>query len=90
MSNDRLKKLEERKAKIAAEISRVKARETTAKRKDETRKKVLLGALVLSMVDKGEWPREKLDSALAHFLTRPQDRALFNLPEWSSRAPETE
>lgn len=80
MMSGKLQKLEERRAKIAAEIARVKAREATAKRKDDTRKKVLLGALVLSMIDKGEWPREKLDFALARFLSRPQDRALFNLP----------
>lgn len=78
--NDRLKKLEERREKIAAEIARVKAREATQIRKTDTRRKVLLGALVLAMVEKGEWPREKLDSALARFLTRPQDRALFSLP----------
>lgn len=76
----KLQKLEERRVKIAAEIARVKAREATAKRKDDTRKKVLLGALVLSMIDKGEWTREKLDFALARFLSRPQDRVLFNLP----------
>lgn len=80
MMSGKLQKLEERRAKIAAEIARLKSREATAKRKDDTRKKVLLGALVLSMIDKGEWPREKLDFALARFLSRPQDRALFNLP----------
>jgi large subunit ribosomal protein L7/L12 len=78
--SDRLKKLEERRNKIAAEIARVKAREATQIRKSDTRRKVLLGALVLAMVEKGEWPQEKVDSALARFLTRPQDRALFHLP----------
>jgi len=78
--SDKLQKLEERRVKIAAEIARVKAREATAKRKDDTRKKVLLGALFLQMVDRGEWPQEQLNAALARFLTRPHDRALFNLP----------
>lgn len=88
--SDKLQKLEERRVKIAAEIARVKAREATAKRKDDTRKKVLLGALVLSMIDKGEWPKEKVDSALARFLTRPQDRALFYLPQVELPRPVTE
>lgn len=78
--SDKLQKLEERKAKIAAEIARVKAREATQIRKNDTRRKVLVGALVLAMIERGEWPREKFDSALALFLSRPKDRALFNLP----------
>jgi len=78
--NDRLKKLEERRSKIAAEIARVKAREAAQNRKEDTRRKVLLGALLLAMVEKGEWPKEKIDSALARFLSRPQDRSLFDLP----------
>lgn len=78
--SDRLKKLEERRAKIAAEIARVKAREATQIRKNDTRRKVLVGAFVLAMIERGEWPREKFDSSLALFLSRPQDRALFNLP----------
>lgn len=87
--NEKLKKLEHRKAKIAAEILRVKAREVAQTRKEDTRKKILLGALVLSMVDKGEWPKEKLDSSLARFLTRDQDRALFTLPPLGKCSPET-
>lgn len=78
--NDKLQKLEHRRSKIVAEIARVKAREAAQARRDDTRRKVLLGALILSMVEKGEWPKEKVDSALARFLTRPQDRMLFNLP----------
>lgn len=78
--NDRLNKLEERRSKIAAEITRVKAREAAQTRKEDTRRKVLLGALVLAMLEKGEWPKEKIDSALARFLSRPQDRSLFDLP----------
>ncbi len=77
--SDRLKKLEARREKIAAEIARVRAREAMQNRKSATRRKVLLGALVLAMVEKGELPKEKVDSALARFLTRPQDRALFHL-----------
>lgn len=88
--NDRLKKLEERRAKIAAEIARVKTREAAQNRKEDTRRKVLLGALILSMVEKGEWPKGKVDSALARFLTRPQDRSLFNLPPVEHSSPRTE
>ncbi|MHB1016194.1 MAG: mobilization protein [Desulfurivibrionaceae bacterium] len=88
--NDRLKKLEARREKIADEIARVKAREAAQNRKEDTRRKVLLGALILSMVEKGEWPKEKVDSALARFLTRPQDRILFNLPPVEYYAPRTE
>lgn len=80
MSSQKLEKLEARRAKIAAEIARVRVREATQNRKSDTRRKVLLGALLLSMLDSGELSREKIDSALARFLSRPQDRALFSLP----------
>lgn len=88
--SDRLEKLEQRKAKISAEIAKVRAREIAQDRRADTRKKVLAGALLLGMVERGEWPHEKFDSALDRFLTRDQDRVLFNLPAQGSYTPETE
>jgi hypothetical protein len=49
-------------------------------RADDTRRKILVGSAVLSRVEKGEWPKDKFLSMLDGFLTRPDDRALFDLP----------
>lgn len=78
-SDDRLAKLEEKRAKINAEIQRVKAREQQQKRKDETRRKVLIGAMILAKVDSKEWPEDRLQTAMDQFLERDTDRALFGL-----------
>ena len=79
-TENRLKKLQEQRARINAEISRVKAKEQQQKRKEDTRKKVLVGALILSKVEKGEWAREKLLESMDAYLERDHDRALFALP----------
>jgi hypothetical protein len=52
---DRIAKLEKQKAKINAEIQRVKASEQKELRKKDTRRKVLVGAMVLGMVESGQW-----------------------------------
>ncbi|MHB1271148.1 MAG: hypothetical protein ACYCZ9_10170 [Thermoleophilia bacterium] len=85
--SDKLKKLEVQKAKIAAEIQRIKGRETAQARKDDTRRKIIVGGLVLGMVERGEVvDKNGLLAALSKSLTRPQDRALFHL---STACPET-
>lgn len=79
--SDKLKKLEARRAKIQAEISRVRGREAAAERKAATRKKIITGGLVLGMVQRGEViDKSSLLAALDKSLIRPQDRSLFNLP----------
>ncbi len=85
--SDKLQKLEARKAKIAAEISRIRGREAAQARKDDTRRKIIVGGLVWGMVQRGEVvDKNGLLAALDKSLTRPQDRALFNLPP---ACPET-
>ena len=51
-----------------------------AERKRETRRKILVGAMVLDQVERGKWPEKSLKAALDRFLEREQDRALFELP----------
>lgn len=87
--NEKLQKLEQRKAKIAAEIQKVKTREATASRKADTRKKIIVGALVLGMMERGEGiAQNALFAALDKSVIRPLDRLLFNLPPLSPDAPE--
>ena len=77
---DRIRQLEESRARINAKIQRVKGRAQQAERKRETRRKILVGSMVLGLVERGEWPEERLKAALDRFLEREQDRALFELP----------
>jgi hypothetical protein len=74
----RLQQLEARKQQIAA---RRKALETRRQRTEDTRRKVLVGAIVLAKVEGGEFEKERLRGWLDEALTRPDDRALFDLPE---------
>uniref|UniRef100_UPI00201E2E87 hypothetical protein n=1 Tax=Escherichia coli TaxID=562 RepID=UPI00201E2E87 len=77
---DRLAKLEEQRARINAEIQRVRAREQQQERKNETRGKVLVGAMILAKVNSSEWPEDRLMAAMDAYLERDHDRALFGLP----------
>ena len=79
-TTDRLKKLEEQRARINAEIQRVRAREQQQTRKDDTRRKILVGSMLLQLVEDGEWPEDKLRARLDTYLVRTDDRALFELP----------
>ena len=77
---ERMRKLEEQRARINAEIQRVKAREHQAERKRETRRKILAGAMVLDRVARGEISEKLFLGDMDRFLERPQERALFDLP----------
>jgi len=61
----------------------VRAQAAKAERSRDTRRKVLVGAVILARVERGEWPREKLLALLDTALTRPDERALFDLPPQS-------
>ena len=87
---ERLAKLEEQRARINAEIQRVRAREQQQKRKEDTRRKVLVGAWMMAKVQSGEWPEQKLIEAMDSYLERDHDRALFGLPPKGSFAGEGE
>jgi hypothetical protein len=58
-----------------------RARTTAAKksRGDELRKKILVGAVVLSKIEDGSFDEKILKGWLASALTREDDRALFGL-----------
>lgn len=72
-------KLKQAKAKKQQIEARNRAVEAKAKRAQDTRKKILVGAAILTKVECGEWPKEKLLAMLNTSLTRADDRALFDL-----------
>ena len=76
----KLEKLLEQRDKINARIQKARTRETAQKRKEDTRRKILLGALMIEMMDKGELDDGVIMRRLEGFLTRDIDRKLFDFP----------
>ena len=74
--DDLLKKREQ----LNAQIQRERNKQTQQKRKEDTRRKILLGALMMEMMKKGEIDEKKIMKKLSGFLTKDLDRKLFNLP----------
>ncbi|MBI1331467.1 MAG: hypothetical protein GC165_01160 [Armatimonadetes bacterium] len=77
-AESKIENLVKRRAVIDAEVHRLKAISRVSKRKQDTRRKILIGAIVLQeMEDRPEfdaWVRKLLDQRL----TKPRDRMLFD------------
>jgi len=73
------KKLQEAKVRKAKIEARQKAAESKKKRADETRRKILAGALVLELMEEKEETKRRFMEQLDKFLNREDDRALFGL-----------
>ena len=76
----RRRKLEEKLKRINAELQRARGRAAQEKRKRETRRKILAGAMVLDWVARGELAEKRFKADMDRFLKRPSDRSLFDLP----------
>ncbi len=80
----RLQQLKLRQQRIDA---RKRAIVATQERKADTRRKILMGTLVLEKIQQGEMDQTQLLAWLDQTLTRPADRALFDLPSPQPPAP---
>ncbi len=82
-SHARIQALDERLSRLRAERIRLAARVSQFERKRDTRRKILIGAAVLAAVDHGGVPALDNQRALLQWLddrlTRPHDRAVFDL-----------
>ncbi len=90
MSNKRLEHLLEKKKLLEARIQKLKAQESAKKRKEDTRRKILLGALVQYLIKTGYWSSDEIYSQLDKFLDKPIDRKLFDLPEEQKKPEKAE
>jgi hypothetical protein len=70
-------KLRQLKAREQAVEARRRSLESRRSRKADTRRKILVGAIVLAKVDRGEIAAADLRSWLEAALNRVDDRALF-------------
>ena len=73
------KRLKQAKALKQQQVARSRAADKKRQRSEETRRKILVGAVILAKVERGEWPQERLRELLDKALTRADDRALFGL-----------
>lgn len=82
-SHARIRAIDERLARLRAERLRLAARVSHTERKRETRRKIIVGAAVLAAVEHNGLPalrtRRELLEWLDARLTRPHDRAVFDL-----------
>ena len=77
------KKLDEllkKREQLNAQIAKERNKHTQQQRKEDTRRKILLGALMIEMMKKGELDEKKVLKRLDGFLTKNIDRKLFDLP----------
>ena len=74
-----LEKLQAIKARRQALVNREKAKQKEKERKDETRRKILLGSYLLKKME-DEAEKQKILAEINEYLTEDRDRKLFNLP----------
>ena len=74
---DRIEQLEARQKQDAALLARLKARKNQTERKQDTRRKILVGALVLNKARQSALAGQQLTKLLDEGLSAPRDRALF-------------
>ena len=75
-----LEKLKQLKAQKQAIEARERAKQKEQDRKDDTRRKILLGSYLIKKMESNEANKEKILAELNEYLTENRDRQLFNLP----------
>ena len=75
-----LEKLKQLKARKQAIEAREKSKQKEQERKDNTRRKILLGSYLIKKMNANEANKEKILAELNDYLTENRDRQLFDLP----------
>lgn len=79
-------KLKQERAKKQKIEARLRAVEQKRKRTEDTRRKILAGALVLELMEQDQQTKQKFLARLDRYLTRADDRALFGLPDIAAQS----
>lgn len=77
---NQLDKLKQQRDAINARIQAAEARERVSERKQDTRRKILIGAYYLDQAEQNPDQWSQLVKIMANYLTRDSDRSLFELP----------
>ncbi len=83
----KLDDLQKKKAQLDALIQKERAKMRTVERKQDTRRKIISGAIVLEHAEIDLEFGAQLDRLLKKHVTRTQDRALFDLPPLPGQEP---
>ena len=75
-----LEKLKQLKARKQAIEAREKSKQKEQERKDDTRRKILLGSYLIKKMQANEVNKNKVLADLNEYLTEDRDRQLFDLP----------
>ena len=73
--------LTQKRDELNEQIKKIKSRESIKRRKEDTKRKILIGGVVIKMMKEGEMPEDRLNQILDKHLEKDSDRALFDLPE---------
>ena len=79
MTTTRIEQLQKKRDQLNARLTTERAKLQKQIRKDETRRKVLVGAAVLKAVEAGEIKQEQLEAILNRYLARENDRKFMEL-----------
>ncbi len=80
---NKIDKIQQQIQALKEQLKKEKSKENARQRKIDTRKKILLGAMLIHWVDTGKFNEADLLEGLDKFLVRNIDRALFDLPQIS-------
>jgi len=75
-----LEKLKQLKARKQAIEAREKSKQKEQERKDDTRRKILLGSYLIKKMQENAANKEKILADLSEYLVEDRDRKLFDLP----------
>ena len=78
-----LEKLKQLKAQKQAIEARERTKQKEQQRKDDTRRKILLGSYLIKKMQ-NEANKEKILAELNEYLTENRDRQLFDLPDFEA------
>lgn len=88
----KIAKQEERLKQLKAQKQAIEAREkkklSEQQRKDDTRRKILLGSFLLKQILNDDVEKQRIMSQLNQYLTENRDRQLFDLPLLEERQNE--
>lgn len=80
-TEEKIAELEKKQAQLKARLSREKAALKTKQRKEDTRRKIVVGAIVLEHATRDARFADFLETLLNKAVQREADRTLLGLPE---------
>lgn len=83
-ADEKLKELDEKIERLKTKRRRLDAQRKQRSRKEETRRKILLGSMLLEVMKHPQW-MDTIKPMMEEYLTREGDQALFTEEWWEER-----